>query len=139
MLSQSNTLYAFEADLFETCDGLSLSLEEPAPDSANPILAAGPPGAPDDGKICYTGSVAPWGDGYGMWYQAEDRQQRLTRCFAYSPDGLQWERRGTIGHGVFNEIGNSFNVWSDGKRFWAPLTAIETSHDTKGHARHRNS
>lgn len=126
MITQTQTLYAFEADYMESCEGLSLSLEEPTPDNANPILGPGHPGAPDDGKICYTGTVAPWRDGYGMWYQAEDLQQRLTRCFAFSPDGMQWKRRGVIGQGSFNEIGNSFNVWCDGDRFYTPLTALET-------------
>jgi hypothetical protein len=126
MLRQSNTLYAFEHERFEEVSGLSLILQEPAPDPANPILAAAAPGAPDDGKLCYPGTVAPWGDGYGMWYQAEDRQHRLTRCFAYSADGLHWERRGVVDGDDFHDIGNSFNVWDDGEQFLAPVTALAT-------------
>ncbi len=124
MLRQPRTLYAFETGMFEKLSGLSLCMEEPAPDTANPVLTVGAPGAPDDGKLCYTASVARWGDGYGLWYQAEDRQHRLTRCVAVSPDGLEWEKRGVIGEGIFNSIGNSFNVWNDGNRFIAPLTAL---------------
>lgn len=126
MLHQARTLYAFESGMFEQSRGLSLSLCEPAPDRGNPILAAGPPDGPDGGKICYPGSVAPWNGGYGMWYQAEDRAHRLTRCHASSSDGMVWQRRGAVASADFHEIGNSFNVWSEDGRLLSPLTALES-------------
>ncbi len=126
MLHQRKTLYAFETDAFEHAEGLSLCLEQPTPDAANPVVPAGGAGAPDESKLSYTASVGPWGDGYGMWYQAQDAERRLTRCFASSPDGWAWHKRGVIGAGVFNTIGNSFNVHHDGERYLAPLTSLGT-------------
>ncbi|MBN8523766.1 MAG: hypothetical protein J0M02_00180 [Planctomycetes bacterium] len=126
MLSQSRTLYAFEREMFERMEGLSLSLDEPSPDRQNPIIAAGPAGGPDDGKICYTGSVLPWRGGYGMWYQAEDRNRKISRCWARSPDGLTWERLGAISGEDVHESGNSFNVCSIDGRLLSPLTVLET-------------
>lgn len=126
MLSQARTLYAFERDMFEQTSGLSLSLDEPSPDRGNPVVAPGRPGDSDDGKICYTGSVLPWHGGYGMWYQAEDRNHRLTRCFAFSTDGLVWDRRGAIAGVDFHAVGNSFNVCSLDGMLLSPLTVLET-------------
>lgn len=126
MLQQTRTLYAFESDEFEEVQDLSLCLEEPVPDEDNPVVKPGDPGDPDDSKICYTASVERCREGYGMWYQAEDRQGRHTRCFASSPDGFQWAKHGVVGDGIFNTLGNSFNVYNDGERFLAPLTSLGT-------------
>jgi hypothetical protein len=124
MLTQTKTLYAFEAEVFEDLDNLSLCLEEPTPDADNPVFPVGKAGEPDDGKICYPATVARWADGYGMWYQAEDRRGGRRRCFASSPDGFAWERRGVAGEGLFNVIGNSFNVYNDDGRYLAPFTSL---------------
>jgi len=124
MLHQTRTLYAFESEAFENIQDLSLSLEEPAPDPANPVVPAGAPGEPDESKLSYTASIGPWGDGHGMWYHAQDAQRRLARCFASSPDGWTWRKHGVIGEGLFNTIGNSFNVHRDGDRYLAPLTSL---------------
>lgn len=130
MLHQTRTLYAFETEAFEAIEGLSLCLEEPTPDAANPALPSGAPGDPDDSKLCYTASVGPWRDGYGMWYQAQDARRRLSRCFASSPDGWAWHKHGVIGKGLFNTIGNSFNVYHDGGRYLAPLTSLDIDENT---------
>ena len=124
MLHQTRTLYAFETAAFESVEGMSLSLEEPTPDPANPIVPTGAAGEPDDRRLCYTASIGPWGGGHGMWYQAQDARRRLTRCFASSTDGWAWRKHGVIGEGLFNTIGNGFNVWHDGDRYLAPLTSL---------------
>lgn len=126
MLIQKKTLYAFEADEFEEINNLSLCMEEPRPDADNPIITGGDSGEPADGKICYTSSVERLNEGYGMWYQAENTPGRFTRCLATSTDGFNWKKQGVIGEGLFNTIGNSFNVFNDGDRFLAPLTALGT-------------
>lgn len=130
MLHQTRTLYAFETDAFEAIEGLSLCLEEPTPDAGNPVVPAGAAGEPDQSKLAYTASVGPWRDGWGMWYQAQDARGRLTRCFASSPDGWGWRKHGVIGEGLFNTIGNSFNVYRDGERFLAPLTSLDIDDQT---------
>jgi hypothetical protein len=126
MLRQSNTIYAFEEDMFESLSGLSIRVEEPAPDAENPILGPGQSGTPDDSKICYPGSIAPWGSGYGMWYLAEDQQQRLTICLAYSDDGFNWTRRGVIAGADQKYMILAFNVWNDGEQFLAAIHTLDT-------------
>ena len=121
MLYQEKTLYAFETDAFEEVRDLSLCLEEPTLDEGNPVVRVGGPDEPDAGKICYTASVERWRDGYGMWYQAEDQEGRSTRCFASSADGFDWQKRGVVGEGRFNTLGETFNVFNDGERFLAPM------------------
>jgi uncharacterized protein (DUF1330 family) len=124
MLQATNTLYAFEPDAFDETHDLSLCMDEPAMDPENPVVTGGRPERPLDGKICYTASVETLGTGYGMWYQGEDTEGRLTRRLAVSSDGFIWEQRGVICEGLLNTVGNSFNVYRDGDRYLAPLTAL---------------
>ncbi|MFO7870200.1 MAG: hypothetical protein R6V03_02070 [Kiritimatiellia bacterium] len=126
MLKQKRTLYAFESDALEETANLTLCLKEPAPDPDNPVVPLGANGEPDEDKLCYTASVDRRGEGYGMWYQAQDSRRRLTRCFASSLDGFEWKKHGVIGEGLFNTLGNSFNVYNDEDRFLAPLTSLGT-------------
>lgn len=124
MIEAGNTLYAFEHDQFEGVEGLVLTTEEPTLDPQNPVVTGGPPERPFDGKICYTASVETLDGGYGMWYQAEDSSGRFTRELATSADGFSWRKHGAVGAGLFNTLGNSFNVFRDGERYYAPITAL---------------
>lgn len=132
MIYQPRTIYAFETEQFEEMTDLTLCMKEPTPDVENPVLPTGNPGDPDESALCYTASVDRWRDGYGMWYQGQDRNGAISRCFASSADGLSWRRHGAVGEGLFNTIGNSFNVFNDGDRFLAPLTNLGT--DSESHA-----
>lgn len=126
MLTQKKTLYAFEAEAFEEQDNLSLCLEEPVLDAENPVFRPGAAGEPDDAKVCYPASVDRWQDGYGMWYQGEDRAGRLSRCFASSADGFTWQRHGKVNaESLLHTMGPAFNVYNDGDRFLAPLTLAD--------------
>ena len=141
MIRAHNTIYAFETEAFEKVSGLSLCLEEPSVDPENPVVTGGPedprsvgPQPPQGshlprsrqwaGKICYTASVEACDGGYGMWFQSEAPTGEMTRRFAWSADGLTWSDPKTVGEGLFNSVGNSFNVYFDGERFLAPLTAM---------------
>jgi len=42
----------------------------------------------------------------------------------------RWGVSGVVGEGLFNTIGNSFNVFNDGDRFLAPLTNLGTDFET---------
>jgi len=96
MIHQKKTLYAFERDMFEICEGVSVVLEEPRPDPANPIIRPGQPGSPDEAMTQFLSSVLPFEGGWGMWYSGRSFQGRITPCFAQSPDGRNWEKRGPV-------------------------------------------
>jgi hypothetical protein len=126
MIATHKTLYSFEHDQYENIDGLALTSEEPRMDPGNPVLTGGPSEAPFDGKICYTSSLERAGAGYGLWYQREYPQGNFVREVAFSADGFEWHKETITGDQLFEELGNSFNVYWDGQRYLAPLTALGT-------------
>ncbi|MAG34879.1 MAG: hypothetical protein CL878_01295 [Dehalococcoidia bacterium] len=59
------------------------------------VLRPGPPGAPDDRKVKFYGTVIPTTDELRMWYTAggsRDGEWRLRVCYATSSDGVQWDK-----------------------------------------------
>jgi hypothetical protein len=57
-----------------------------------PVVALGPPGAPDDRRIYFYGTVLHLDGEYRMWYNSYDRDRRRQICYAVSKDGIQWEK-----------------------------------------------
>ncbi|MAG35457.1 MAG: hypothetical protein CL878_04315 [Dehalococcoidia bacterium] len=59
------------------------------------VVRPGPPGAPDDQKVKFYGTVIPTTDDLRMWYTAggsRDGEWRLRVCYATSPDGVHWDK-----------------------------------------------
>lgn len=96
MINQKKTLYAFEKDMFELCEGISVVLEEPRPDPANPIVRPGESGDPDEAMTQFLSSLLPYRGGWGMWYAGRDFRGNITPLFAESEDGGSWTKRGPL-------------------------------------------
>lgn len=93
-------LFAFDQESIPFSAGLRLELVSgKSPGRSNPVvLDKGPPGAPDDARVRFYGTVIPVGDELRMWYLARGRlddggpDKGLRACYALSRDGVHWER-----------------------------------------------
>lgn len=59
---------------------------------SQPVLTPGKPGAPDDRRVYFAGTVIKVGDEYRMWYAGFDQARNRQGCYATSKDGLVWTR-----------------------------------------------
>lgn len=61
-------------------------------EKSKPVLTPGKPGAPDDRRVYFAGTIIKVGDEYRMWYAGYDRAATRQCCYATSTDGINWTR-----------------------------------------------
>jgi len=61
-------------------------------EKSKPVLTPGKPGAPDDRRVYFAGTIIKVGDEYRMWYAGYDQAATRHACYAASKDGLEWAR-----------------------------------------------
>src|SRR5437764_1999929 len=89
-------LFPFDDHSIPFTSGLRLQLVPgKAPGVRTPIvLGKGAPGAPDDERVRFYGTVIPSGDELRMWYLGGSSSDPglLRACYAVSADGVTWEK-----------------------------------------------
>jgi hypothetical protein len=103
-LDSRGTFLAIDSSVFESTEGLSLSLMEARKFSGNPVLKNRPEG-PDAWRAGF-----PWvvmdGGRFRMWYMGRDAAGEYFTCYAESRDGYHWERPEL---GLFEHRGSKAN------------------------------
>lgn len=93
--------FAFDDQNIAWQHNLKLTLETAQKHPQNPVLRAGPPGAPDHGHSILYGTVLKQGDTFRMWYlgmvEKENKAGQAPgwwrpMCYAESKDGVTWTK-----------------------------------------------
>lgn len=95
--SDEMVLFAFDDHSIPFRDNLHITLEQARKHPGNPVLRAGPPGAPDHGQACIYGTVLHLDGKFRMWYSGaiEESMEAWKEswrpmCYAESNDGVNW-------------------------------------------------
>lgn len=97
------TLFAFDDVSIPHRRNLRLTMHQPQKHPANPVLRPGPPGAPDEYRAQFYGSIIREGGKFRMWYIAGDKDGMSTvanktayfgwrDAYAESEDGIHWTK-----------------------------------------------
>ena len=92
--------FAFDDHSIPWHDNLQFTLVPATKHPANPVLRAGPPGAPDHGHAILYGTVLHDGAKFRMWYlgmpdtsfEAWRQSRWRPMCYAESDDGVVWRK-----------------------------------------------
>jgi hypothetical protein len=122
MIKQSNTIYAFESDVFCNMRGLTLGLNEPTQDPGNPIITPGFNGEVDAAMTQFLATIQPEDNGWRMWYSGRSNDCKLNPCTAWSDDGISWKPQGVL-QGVpgSSEI---VNIYKEDGVYYMPVKDI---------------
>jgi hypothetical protein len=94
------TLFAFDDVAIPFTHNLRLGMNSPRKHPANPVLARGEPGTPDEFGVQFYGSILRDEGKFRMWYVAVDSgltrsatyTTSLRQAYAESDDGIHWNR-----------------------------------------------
>lgn len=90
MIEQKNTILIFDEKMISNTENLSLSIDEPKPDSDNPILSRNRASHEESG-VGFMGTIIYHKGKYKLWYIGWDDKLSHYVCYAESHDALVWE------------------------------------------------